>query len=78
MYIITLSPLLQFSFAAFGDDGVLKRFDCGLQVGAGVTFASHYYLGFTYEFGLTDIANEDVSEVSVKNSNWMLSLGYTF
>lgn len=62
----------------FGDDGVLKRFDCGLQVGAGVTFASHYYLGFTYEFGLTDIANEDVSEVSVKNSNWMLSLGYTF
>ncbi len=63
---------------AFGDDGVLKRFDCGLQVGAGMTFARHYYLGFTYEFGLTDIANSDVSEVSMKNSNWMLSIGYTF
>lgn len=63
-------------------DGGLKRFDCGLQVGAGMTFARHYYLGFTYEFGLTNIADDldlDIEEgSSVKNSNWMLSIGYTF
>lgn len=63
---------------AFGDDGVLNRFDCGLQVGAGVTFARHFYVGFNYEFGLTDIGNDDFTEVDMKNSNWMISLGYTF
>lgn len=62
------------------DEGLLNRFDCGLQVGAGVTFAQHYYLGFAYQFGLTNMTNEDNvgSEVSTKNSNWMLSLGYNF
>jgi hypothetical protein len=63
---------------AFGDDGVLNRFDCGLQVGAGVTFARHFYVGFNYEFGLTDVGNDDFTEVDMKNSNWMISLGYTF
>ncbi len=72
------SELYEEEVDAFGDDGLLKRFDCGLQVGAGVTFAKHYNLGFAYEFGFTDIANEDVSVFSVKNSNWMLSLAYMF
>ncbi len=62
----------------FGDNGLLKRFDCGLQVGAGITLGRHYYLGFNYEFGLTDMARDKDAEVTPKNSNWMISLGYTF
>jgi len=63
----------------FGDDGDWNRFDMGLQVGAGVTFAQHYYIGFAYEFGLTNIADiDDDDDYSYKNRNWMISLGYNF
>lgn len=64
----------------FGDEGAYKNFDCGLQIGAGITFASHYYFGFTYEFGLANIAkNEfDNEDNKLKNSNFMLSVGYNF
>lgn len=76
-----------YSYNFFGDDlDVFKfnRFDCGLQVGAGFTFAKHYYVGFAYEFGLTnsiDVSREYRSllkDMSVKNSNWMLGIGYNF
>lgn len=53
-----------------------KRFDCGLQFGAGVTFASHYYIGFAYDLGLTNIAKD--SDYKIKNRSWMFSVGYTF
>ncbi len=56
------------------DEGDWNAFDCGLQVGAGLTFAKHYYLGFTYDFGLTEVAEDS----DVTNSNWMISLGYNF
>lgn len=59
----------------FFDDRI-KRFDCGLQVGGGLTFAQHYYLGVAYEFGFTNIADE--SDLKVKNNNIMISLGYNF
>lgn len=59
----------------FFDDGI-KRFDCGLQVGGGLTFAQHYYLGVAYEFGFINIADE--SDLKVKNNNIMISLGYNF
>lgn len=64
----------------FGDDGILKRFNCGLQVGAGITFASHIYLGVAYQFGLSNIYNseDDDSDFSIKDKNWMISLGYNF
>lgn len=64
----------------FGDDGDnfgAKRFDCGLQVGAGMTFAKHYYVGLAYEFGLTNIAHE-TADGTLKNKNFMISVGYTF
>ena len=57
------------------DEGDWNAFDCGLQVGAGLTFAKHYYLGFTYDFGLTKVVDDDANP---KNSNWMISLGYNF
>lgn len=64
----------------FGDDGDLKRFNCGLQVGAGVIFASHIYLGVAYQFGLSNIYNDPDkdSDYSIKDKNWMVSLGYNF
>lgn len=61
----------------FGDDDDQlggKRFDCGLQVGLGLTFAKHIYVGGAYEFGFTDA----IKDTKAKNSNWMVSVGYTF
>ena len=68
----------KFEYDVFGDEGEFKRFDCGLQVGAGLTFARHYYIGFTYEFGLTNIADAEDDDFNVKNNNFMLSVGYNF
>lgn len=65
-------------YDCFGDEdeAAFKRFNCGLQVGAGLTFNKHYYLGFAYQFGLSDISNENT--ISCKDKNWMISLGYNF
>lgn len=62
----------------FGDkeDDGCKRFNCGLQVGAGLTFSNHLYLGFSYQFGLSNISHE--SDFSLKDKNYMISLGYNF
>lgn len=64
----------------FGDEeGAygLKRFDCGLQFGVGVTLSQHYYLGFAYQLGMTNIAHKS-ADSKLKNKNLMISLGYTF
>ncbi|MCD7713910.1 MAG: PorT family protein [Prevotella sp.] len=59
----------------FGDDGLGgKRFDCGLSIGAGITFVKHYYIGFQYEIGLTDAYSYE----TIKNRNCMISIGYNF
>ena len=58
----------------FGDN--FKRFDMGLQVGAGFTFARHYYLGLAYEFGLVNIAKN--GNAKFKNTNFFISEGYQF
>jgi len=52
-----------------------KRFDMGLQIGSGVTF-NKFYVGCAYEFGLTDVYDEE--DWSIKNSNFMINLGYNF
>ena len=53
-----------------------KRFDCGLQVGGGLTFAKKYYIGVAYEFGFGNISKWD--DTTIKNKNLMVSLGYNF
>lgn len=60
----------------FGDDSGAKRFDAGLHIGAGITVAQHYYLGVAYQWGWVNI-NED-SDLTVKNKNFMINLGYIF
>lgn len=65
----------------FGDDDDqygAKRFNCGLQFGAGLTLNSHYYLGFAYQLGLTNIMDTHDDYDKVKDRNWMISLGYNF
>ena len=47
----------------------------GLQVGTGITF-NKIYVGAAYEFGLTNAIDED--DYSVKNSNFMINVGYNF
>lgn len=59
----------------FFDDNVAKKFDAGLQIGAGVT-VSKFYIGCAYQFGLTNIS--DMDGVDMKNSNFMFNVGYNF
>ncbi|MCM1078364.1 MAG: PorT family protein [Bacteroidales bacterium] len=65
-------------FGGEDDDDTMgcKRFDMGLQVGAGVTLWRHYYVGVAYEFGFVDMGRGE--DGSVKNKNFMLSVGYQF
>lgn len=58
------------------DSECAKSFDMGLSFGAGVTVAKHYYLGFSYDLGLTNIGRDD--DGSIKNKAWMINLGYNF
>lgn len=65
----------------FGDDDDddslgAKRFDAGLQIGAGLTIAQHYYVGCGYEFSLTSMGRD--SDYKIKNKNFFISLGYQF
>lgn len=65
----------------FGDDDDqfgAKRFNCGLQFGAGLTLNSHYYLGFAYQLGLTNNIKTGDDYDKAKDRNWMVSLGYNF
>lgn len=59
----------------FNDD--VKKFDMGLQVGLGVTFLKHVYLGVAYEFGFVNMFKDSDGE-SAKNRNFMINLGYKF
>jgi hypothetical protein len=53
-----------------------KRFDMGLQLGTGVTIAKHYYVGVAYEFGFVSMSRD--SDLKIKNSNFMINVGYQF
>lgn len=61
----------------FGDKGLLERFDAGLHVSAGITVARNVYAGLGYEFGLKNI-NDTEDDVSLKNGNFFVNLGYIF
>ncbi len=66
-------------FFGDGDDNYgANRFNCGLQFGAGLTFSNHYYLGFAYQLGLSNVIKTNDDYDNVKDRNWMISLGYNF
>ena len=52
-----------------------KRFDAGFIFGAGVTFG-HIFVGMNYELGLSN--NLKDSDISQKNRNFSINLGYNF
>lgn len=58
----------------FGDDG-FKRFDFGVGLGVGAEFGK-IGIGLGYDFGLINIMDAD--NVSVKNANAYLTVGYKF
>ncbi len=53
-----------------------KRFDFGLQLGAGVTLKDHYNIGLAYQWGLINFTGDD--DYTVKQRNFMLTVGYKF
>lgn len=59
----------------FDEDASTNKFDCGIQVGAGVTFGK-VYLGCAYQFGMAN--GFDSSDITAKNKNFMINLGYNF
>lgn len=73
-------------FKAFGtadedsdeQKGGLKRFDAGLSFGTGVSF-DKFYVGLTYDLGLTNIADKDVwKDHKVRNRNFSIGVGFNF
>lgn len=64
-------------FDTFGDNGVLERYDAGLHMGVGLIAAKNAYVGFGYEIGLKNI-NKTEDDISLKNSNFFVNLGYVF
>lgn len=60
----------------FGSDSDTKRFESGLQIGAGITVSQHYYFGVAYQWGLTNVFDDD--DLTVHNKNFMINLGYNF
>jgi hypothetical protein len=41
-----------------------------------VTIAKHYYVGVAYEFGFVSMSRD--SDLKIKNSNFMINVGYQF
>ena len=62
--------------SVFGDANGLKRFEVGLGVRAGVEMKRKLVVSMGYDGGLTDIIKD--SDVSTKDHNFYISLGYKF
>lgn len=66
----------------YGSEGVLKRSDLGIRAAIGFTWKK-YSLTFGYEWGLTNLAKENIQQIfnadsNFKNRAFTLSLGYNF
>ena len=58
-------------------DDYTNKFDAGLQLGAGMTFMKTFYVGVAYQLGFSNILKHS-DDYSMKNRNWMFSVGYNF
>ena len=63
-------------FSTFGDEHLLKRFDFGLGIRAGVIIFSQMPVSIGYDFGLID--NSSVKDMSIKHGNFTASVGWIF
>lgn len=62
---------------AFGEDAGLKRSDLGVRIGAGVVWKKMYF-GLGYDIGCLNLLKEADGEGSLRNSCFMISVGYNF
>ncbi|MDR1808892.1 MAG: PorT family protein [Prevotella sp.] len=60
----------------FGGEPLLKKFDYGLGIGAGIEFGQ-IAVGLSYELGLANL-NATKADGSISNQNAYLSVGYKF
>lgn len=63
-------------FKKIDGERVFKRGDMGCRIGVGIYFARNFYGAVSYEWGLTNILNDD--DYKIKNRNFMITLGYNF
>lgn len=72
----------------FGDDGILKRSDLGVRLGAGVTW-KRMYLGLSYDIGCLNQLKSDIGALvgeeigsaetaKIRNNCFTISIGYNF
>lgn len=83
----TSSDLLDGSYDPFKEVGgeggttseaLLKRFDAGANVQLGYEMANGFNIGLNANLGLINIANNGDDDNSIKNTNFGVTLGYTF
>lgn len=62
-----------------GDEGDLKRFDCGLSLGCGLS-VNKFYVGVNHDMGLVNLAKKYTYKLpdKYKNRSWNVSVGITF
>ena len=59
-------------------DAALKRFDAGANVQLGYEMVNGFNIGLNANLGLVNIANGGDSDNSTRNTNFGITLGYTF
>lgn len=71
-------------WVVFGEDQIIKKFDAGLHIGAGLTLYRHFSVGIGYEFSFTNIYDydgwkqDDLIHYTVYNRSLIFKVGYMF
>lgn len=64
-------------YKLFGSKGQMNRFDLGLRFGPEIVFNNKLRAGIAYEIGFTNAVKGEENS-GIKNSNFMINVGYTF
>lgn len=63
---------------AFGKKGRYLNLDWGLDMGVGMLFANHYYIGAHYLLGVRNLAQDRMAVKAAYVREWQLTVGYNF
>lgn len=63
---------------AFGEKGRYNNIDWGFDMGVGLLFASHYYIGAHYLIGARNLAFDRANITGAHTHEWQLTIGYNF
>ena len=64
----------------FGDEGIFKRSDLGVRLGAGVVW-NRIYFGLGYDIGCLNLAKDVLTnggDGTMRNNCFSISVGYNF